>query len=419
MRTTMRLGAGALALTLAACGLQEGDPYLDAVPDAEGLTLELQGGAPAGLALSVPGAQEPAVAAASTPETNDDLAAAREKLRALNEAVRAVFARVAEVAASGGRERPGGVKVFGPADRCVQQGPSGCAAEANLRLVVRRHTPLVGSFVLEARPVGATLEAAFAPVLSGYLVRGATPRRGAGRLWVNLENLGAAAGDGYLGQGFLVAGFASGPVAKAATFRMLGFTRDSSVHAPVTAAFSGFLTPNQTARVRVAGFADLDKSGPDAELGLGHLVYNPTLGGRAFSIVSNWLDRSTTPPTPHGDVPADQYWFSRSCYAPGATLPSFKEWFLCPRAEGPVACLVAQFGSWKDATGTQVAGDVGDTWANTCALASEPPEMMPPAAPPADDANDASPEEGQGATGLAPDEVPGDPTDPDLTPPLG
>jgi len=420
MKNAMRLGAAVLALSLSACGLQEDDPYLDVIPDAEGLTLELQGGAAEGLALSVPSAAEPSLAAAGTPETNDDLEDARRKIRALNEAVRSIFERVSEVASSGGQERPGGVKVFGPADRCVQPGPAGCLAEANLRLVVWRLGERIGSFALEARPVGSTLEADFAPVLAGYLVRGATPRRGAGRLWVNLENLSAAAGDGYLGQGYLVAGFASGPVAKAATFRMLDFTRDPALHAPITAAFSGFLTANRTARVRVAAIADFDKTGPDTELGIGRLVYNPALGGRAFSIVTNWLDRSTVPPTPHGDVPVGQYWFSRSCYAPGTTLPAFKEWFLCPRGEGPVACLVNQFGSWRDAVGTQVAGDAGDTWADTCAFAVEPPEMMPPTDAPADDASDGSPEAGQDATGLAPDAPPVDPMGPpELTPPQG
>lgn len=417
-KTTTRIGAGLLALALAACGAQD-DEYLAAIPDAEGLTLEIQGGAAEGLALTAGDAAEP-IAADGTPVTNDDLGEARAKIRALNEAVRAVFQRVGEVAASGGQERPGGVKVFGPADRCVQQGPAGCLAEANLRLVVRRVGARVGGFALEARPVGETLDTAFAPVLAGYLVRGETARRGAGRLWVNLENLSAAAGDGYLGQGYMVAGFASGPVAKTATYRMLGFTPDGSRHGPVTAAFSGFLTANRTARVRVAGLADL-VTGPDLELGIGRLAYDPAFGGRAYSIVTSWLDRSTVPPTPRGDVPAGQYWFSRACYAPAGTLPVFKEWFLCDRAQGPRACVVAQGGTWRDAIGIQVAGNPGDTWASTCARAVEPPEMDPPTAPPADDASDVSPEEGQSATGLDPEPVPADPVNPgdSIDPPQG
>jgi hypothetical protein len=423
MRTMMSLGAGLLAVALSACGTtEEDDRYLDAIPDAAALSLEIQGGADEGLALTVepaaPAAAAPA-AVAGTPETPDDLADGRAKIRALNEAVRAVFARVADVASTGGHELPGGVKVYGPADRCVEPGEAdACLATANLRLVVRLHRGDLASFVLEARPVDSTLEADFHPVLAGYLIRGEAPRRGAGKLWVNLENLAAAAGAGFKGQGFLTAGFASGPVARAATFRMLDFTRDPAVHPPVTAAFSGFRSPTGTARVRVAAIDDFDRSGPDTELGLGRLVYNPSLGGRAFTIVRNWLDRQVDPAAPHGDVPADQYWFGRSCYAAGATTPAFKEWFLCPVGQGPVACLVAQGGTWVDAVGTQVAGDAGATWKDTCALPIEPPEFAPPPGPPSDDPSDDAPEEGQGQTGLVPEPVPGDCRAPDLTPPL-
>ena len=420
MRITTRLGAGLLTLALSACGTtEETDRYLDAIPDAEGLSLELQGGAGEGLALSVePAAAAAPAAVADAPTTPDDLERARSELRALNEAVRAVFARVAEVAAAGGRELPGGVKIYGPADRCVERDDAGaCLATANLRLMVRLLRGDLASFALDARPVGSTAEVDFRPVLAGYLLRGEVARRGAGKLWVNLESLAAAAGDGFKGQGFLTAGFASGRLTRAATFRMLDFTRDPAAHAPVTAAFSGFRTPNGTARVRIAAIADFDTSGPDTELGLGRLVYNPSLGGRTFAIVRNWLDRRTDPAVPHGDVPADSYWFGRACYAAGGTTPAFKEWFLCPAGEGPVACLVAQGGSWLDAVGTQVAGDAGDTWANTCALDAEPPELAPPVGPPSDDPSDGAPEAGEEATGLVPHPAPGDCMNPDLAPP--
>jgi hypothetical protein len=422
MRTTTSVGAGLLALALSACqGTEERDPYLDGIPDAEGLALELQGGAAEGLALAAKPAGAAAVAeAAATPVVNDDLAAAREKLRALNEAVRAVFARVAEVAAAGGRELPGGAKVYGPADRCVEPGEGGaCLASANLRLTVRRLEPNLFAFALEARPVGATLEADFALVLAGHLRRAEIARRGQGRLWVSFPSLRAAAGDGFRGQGFLAAGFASGPVARSATYRMLGFTRDPAVHPPVTGAFTGFRTPAGVTRVRVVGLADLDPAGTDLELGIGRVVVHPSLGARAYGVVADWLDLGADPPAPRGDVPAGQYWFSRACYGPGQPLPAYKEWFLCPLAQGPVACLVAQGGTWADAVGQQVAGDPGDTWASTCALDPEPPELLPPPGPPGDGPHDAGPEEGHGRTGLSPDPCPADPTAPEPFPPAG
>lgn len=418
MRTTMILGAGLLALALSACGKNdETDPYLAAIPDAAGLSLELQGGASEGLALTAgaEAAAAPAAAAPATPVTPDDLADARARVRALNEAVRAVFARVEEIAAAGGHELPGGVKIYGPSDRCVEPGDGGtCLAAANLRLAVRRHAGALASFALEARSVDSALESDFKPVLAGYLVRGPAERRGRGKLWVNHENLAAAA-PGFKGEGYLVAGFASGPVARAVTYRMLGFTRDPAAHAPVTAAFTGFRNPMGTARVRVAALGDFDPAGTDLELGLGRLVYDPAVGGRAFGIVTNWVDRSATP-TPHGDVPAGHYWFGRSCYAPGQTTPAFKEWFLCAAGEGPAACL-APLGGWLDAEGTQVAGDAAATWKSTCALSAEGPELGPPAGPPSDDPSDDAAEPGQDGTGLAPEPPPSDPANPDLTPP--
>jgi len=422
MRTTMRIGAGLLAVALSACrSTEESDPYLAGIPDAEGLVLELQGGAPAGLALSVKPSGTAAVAEAlGTPEVDDDLAAAQEKIQALNEALRAVFARVAEVSRTGGRELPGGAKVFGPADRCVEPDVDGaCLASANLRLIVRRLEPDLFSFALEARPVGATPETGFALVLAGHLRRSEVERRGTGRLWVNFPNLRAAAGEGFKGQGVLAAGFANGPVARAATYQMVNFTRDPAVHPAVTGAFSGFRTESGFARARVVGLADLDPAGTDLELGIGRVVIHPALGARAFGVVANWMDRRTDPPAPRGDVPAGQYWFSRACYGPGETLPAFKEWFLCPVGVGPVACLVAQGGTWVDAVGQQVKGDAGDTWANTCALAPEPPEMMPPPGGPGDGPADGTPEEGQDRTGLSPAPCPSDPATPELTPPPG
>ncbi len=422
MRTMIRLGAGIVALALSACGQkEETDPYVAAIPDAAGLTLEIQGGASEGLALRAEPTAIAPEAVGGTPVTNDDLAVAQARIRALNEAIRDVFQRVEEIASSGGQELPGGVKIFGPADRCVQPGEGGaCLATANLRLAVRRYTETAASFALEARPVGSTSPADFKPVLAGFLLRGEADRRGVGKLWVNLENMKLAAGAAFKGQGYLVAGFASGARARAATYRMLGFTRDPAVHPPITAAFSGFRTAAGTSRVRVAALGDFDTSGPDLELGLGRLVYNPAFGGRAFGIVANWVDRVTNPgtPVPHGDVQAAKYWFSRSCYLPAQTLPAFKEWFLCDAGAGPLACVSALPGGWVGASGTKVAGSAEATWANTCALATEPPEAAPPAAPPSDDPFEGSPEDGQSSAGLDPQPCPSDPSSaPNTTPP--
>jgi hypothetical protein len=402
---TKLLGAGALALALAACGQQETDEYLDYLPAASGLALELQGGAAEG-ALVVEGEPAEAVAPDGTPNTStEDLAAGRARLKALNQAVREVFAHVEAVAATGGALEPGDVKVFGPADRCVQPEGAGCAADgtANLRLTVRRLTRGLGTFVLAARPVGVTDDGAFQPVLAGYLAKGAQGRRGAGKLAVNFEHLAAAAA-GFTGVGWALAGFHAGPLAKKLTYRMIGFTRDPAVRDPVTATFHGFRTEAGVTRVRLAGIEDLDTSGADTELGFWHLVWHPALGGRSYTVISNYVAPGGAV---HGDVPAAPgggaaYWFGRACYAAGGTTPTYKEWFLCPRGAGPAACVIAAGG-----VGTPVAGT--GTWQTACALATEPPEFALPPGAPATGPDDASEEPG-GPGGLA---IPGVPVGPE------
>jgi len=384
--------ACALALGLAACGdSAESDPYLDYLPAEDAVTIELQGGAAEG-ALTL------AAEAATTPNTNvEDLAQGKEKLKALNQSVREVFAHVIAVAKDG-QQQPGETKVYGPADRCVEPEGSGCAAGgvANLRLKIVRGNGNLGRFLLEARPQGSTDDGAFAPVLAGYLAKGAANRRGSGKLAVNFENLGAAA-PGFTGQGYALAGFFAGPVVKSVTYRMAGFTRDPADHDPVTATFHGFRTEAGVTRVRLAGLEDLDTSGADTELGFWHLVHHPALGGRSYTIVSNYL---TPAGAAHGDVPTgpaggQQYWFGRACYAPGASTPTYKEWFLCARAAGPAACVAAAGGVGTPVTGT-------GTWQSNCAVATEPGEFALPAGAPAANADDASTEAGHPVLSVPP-----------------
>lgn len=422
MRMTLitGLGAGVLALALSACNAADDqkDPYLASIPDPQALTLEIQGGTAEGSALSVDLPPTPAVAIAGTPVTEDDLAVGRARIRALNEAVRQVFERVSEVASTGGQELPGGVKQYGPSDRCVQVEADGaCGATANLRLRIKRVSDRLGTFLLEARAEGAASDGDFRPVLAGYLDRGMMERRGTGRLAVNLENLKSAAGGTYRGQGYLVTGFAAGPVAKAATFRMLSFSRDVAARAPITATFVGFKNGAGIARVRVAALGDYDKAGPAEELGILRLVHSPSLGGRAFSIVTNRPDGLGgfigDVATTSGGV--QQYWFGRACYAAGQTTPEYKEWFLCPKTvdgvpSGPAACVES------GVVPTTVIG-TGSWQTSSCYSLLEVEEMRPPEAPGASP-DDDSPERGMGSTGITPATCPPDPRNANVDPPM-
>lgn len=426
MMTPIRIAAaGALALALGACNSKsKTDPYLQNVPEVAAVTLDT--GSAAAVSASVAGV----AIADPVPVTTvgDDLGIVHAKAEAMNAALRAVFAHLEAVASTGGQVLPGNVKEWGPVDRCVEpDGSGGCVANgsANVRLLVRLWTDHVADFAVAARPVGSTDPSAFKPVLAGYLIRGAMDRRGAGKLWVNFPNLKAAA-SGFKGQGYLTAGFAAGPVAKAVTYRMLGFTRDPAVHRAVTAAFTAWKNDAGTVRARVAGIGDTTGNGdlyhpagqPSLqELGLWHGVWSPTYGGRAFTGIVG------------GDVPSGIYWFARACYPPGQTVPSYKEWFECSIAQDgpPAACVLnapVEAGSHQGAIDPEMATSFAHWSETSCywnplahAGASEPDELLPPSFV-TTDASDATPEDGD-HTGLLPEPCPTDvgSTNPDTTPP--
>jgi hypothetical protein len=362
-----------LAAGLAACGpRQDTTASSDSLPDAAALTLEVTGGS-ADSAARQPGAgaELAAVQAEAWPVTGDDLAAAQEKVAAVNSAIRSAFDRVAETVAAGGGTWAGPGKWYGPAESCtVDASPCPDGASASFRLWVGRAVR-GGEFVLQARAPDAA-DSAYQVVLAGWMRRGAAARRGVGQIWVNLEHLRAAA-PAYPGQGYLYGGFAAGPVAKAATYLLAGpnggFTPDPAQWPAATVAFRGFKTAAGTSRVRVASLKDYVQTTSDTELGLFHVVYNPSLGGRAYAVVSDYLQGAVQ----HGDVPGGTYFLGRSCYAAHAPqAPVYKEWFQCDLGTGPVACIAAAGG-----VGTPVIGT--GTWASSCALSAEPAQFAPPA----------------------------------------
>ncbi len=220
-----------------------------------------------------------------------------------------------------------------------------------------------------------------------------------GRSRIDLDHVKAAVPDfAFPGQGTLYGGFAAGRVAKAETLVLRAFTLDATNPdwPAATVAFRGFKTAAGTARVRVAAIKDLVQTTADTELGLAHVVYNPALGGRAFALVSNYSSDATG----HGDVPADHYFFGRSCYAPHTpTTPVFKEWFLCPASQGPAACAL-------DGANPSVI-QIGTSWATDCALAAEPAEFAaPPSAPGIDPAAQPGALPGEDAAGVTPEDPP-------------
>jgi hypothetical protein len=323
--------------------------------------------------------------------TGDDLAQAQARIAQVNRAVRSVFEHVAGVALVGGAPWPGTGKWYGPSERCtVEVSPCPENASATFRLWVGNAIGRGGAFVLQAKAPAAT-DDAYRTVLAGWMRRGALARRGAGQIWVNLEALKLAA-SAFPGQGRLFGGFGAGPVAKTAAYVLSAFTPDTGKWAPATVAFRGFKTAAGTARVRVAAIRDLVQTTADTELGLAHVVYNSSLGGRAFAIVSNYRDAGVS----HGDVPADAYFLGRACYAAGAPqAPVFKQWFLCPGSEGPVACIAD--------TGNPSKVELGTSWDADCAALSQAAFQPPTSAPGTDPA-------------AQPGQLPGEEVEPEAVP---
>jgi hypothetical protein len=348
---------------------------------------------------------------------------AKEKVAAVNEAVRAMIEQVEAVAQASGAPQQGGIAVYGPVERCVV--PDGCGTEGStalLQLKVWRSRLSTWGFVLEAK-----VDEVFEPVVAGWMTRGVRVRRGFGQLAVNLENLRAAA-PAYPGRGYLLAGFANAPVAKALTYVLTGpadgvtglptgFTPDPEKYPAVDAVFRGFKTALGTRRVRVAGLADVyadAASDTGDELGIRHVAYNPPLGGRAYAVVTNFTVEGVT----HGDVPNagtdDHYFLGRACYAAGQPhTPVYKEWFLCARGAGPgfgpAACVTANGGVGVPDPDPDITGT---SWDDCPPIASEPAAYDLP-----DDAgttpDDTSAEQGEDSAGLvsqaqSPPEDPGD-----------
>jgi len=403
------LGAGALALALGACG-QKQDSFTDATPDVAGLSLELAGGAPEGLAAAEPGATPGAAGVAyavapSPPAAGDELGEARAALKALNAEVRRVLEKVAEVAQQPPSAELGDLKIYGPVVRCVQQDAGGaCQAEASLRLAIRHHYLRVYSWTLEARPAASVDPTAFKPVLAGWMARAAEAHRGRGRAAFNLENLRLAA-PGYTGRGYLLAGFGHVGEARRLAYKLIGFTPDATLQDPVTAGFVGHRTPGGLHRVRVATFADVVAGANPAprEVELSHLAWQAGVGGRGFMVVSDWTDGLGVT---HGDVGAGQYFLGRGCWGAGGAL-EFKDWRLCTRGAGLAACLAS------DPVQSQPAGA---TWEASCTAPATPA--------PADGSTAAGAEQGtfeEPATGLdlPPAAEPPPATQDDTAPPAG
>jgi hypothetical protein len=427
-----QLLAGALALALAACsgnGTETAPPdaFAAAIPDVSGLTLELEDdgddGVPAG--STDPGG--PASVGNLTLTPPNDLQLSRLALRGLNDVVRLLVGRIHETLAAGGPPPTGEQKVYGPVVRCVVGTDPASCTQATFRLAVTRVRDGVFTWRLDAWPVGGDPAGALG-VSVGWMARGELEHRGTGRLVLDLGHL-ALVVPGFGGRGVLLAGFANGPVGKAVDFRLRGFTPDDATHAPASFTIGGYRNfVTGTARIRVATVAEVvppppGESDRGPELVHSDFVWNPPLGGRSFSVITNWYDpfiQTLLPADPIGDVPwvtdfDEHYFHVRACYAPVTAALLFRQAFLCDgpgsdAPEPPPAC-VARVGSVNGTVLFPATPTETDTWERLCALdvATNPGFVEPSGAPSTNPDDGAGPTEG--LDGLPPPPEP--PADPD------
>jgi hypothetical protein len=368
MTISRHVFAGALALALLACGkvADEEDEFRDAVPDAAGLTLELQGGTTEAALASAPEALE----ASDLGAGGDDLAVARERLRQLNAAVGGVLVRVDELIGAQPTTLPGDVRMFGPANL-----PAGATPAATFRLTVRKKAPGRFGFLVDAKPVN-TADSAYVHVAAGEIVRGVAARRGRGTIGIDADALHAVNGLAFPATGKLLASFAhTGARGKALAYRLLAFDADGAgtTHAPVTAKLVGHRhSVTGVTRVRLAALDDL--VGPNSaspfhdELVFAHFGWSPALGkARAYTVATNWVDGSSQlhgDVTPIGSSPA--FWIGRACWQ--GNTKHFQEWFKCSWGQPLEACALQIFlapTSERYVKDSTLLGSSG-TWQQAC-----------------------------------------------------
>lgn len=285
MRKTI-LTAVMVALGVMGCAGGADAPFAEAAPaDLSALSLEISG-ADEGTALTATdGVQRDGLDA--TPE---GLRLARDRVKALNEAVRAVVTRVAELTATAGHLAPGDVATFGPKTR----------NGVEYTLTVKRLARERFVWKLSAKAAGASDATV---VAAGSLTRGQLPHRGRGALGIDFDAL-RAIDTSITPAGKLFCGFAHVGDTKSLVYNLKGFTPNPANVDPMSAHFVGHrLMPSRATAVRVIAKVNIkDSPTPAEELVRARIRYVPGLGGRAAFLATG------------GDVPADKVFIGHACW---------------------------------------------------------------------------------------------------------
>jgi hypothetical protein len=297
----MRLGmfvVASAALALCACGAAESNEYTESIPDMDAVGMELTGADSEGLndAQSTSSGLAPSdvafvqSAVSDVPEFLKDI---RAGIHELNQGVKLVLAPVLEaISESGGREESGSVRTW-TKDR----------GAVTFKLTIVKLGGSKFGWRVDAKPLGGD-DSAYVVVMGGRIQKKTDARRGKGVLGVNLDNL-KTVDSTFLGQGQLLCAFHREKENKKLAYLLKEFTVDASKHPPVSAAFVGHKVPSGQAKIRMAGFFDLEnvKNGTDAkELLRLRAHWIPGKGGHARMLATG------------GDIPSGEYYVGGACW---------------------------------------------------------------------------------------------------------
>jgi hypothetical protein len=333
------------SLLAAACSSSSGsgDQFQAAVPDSAGLTLEATGAASEDAALT----SDTSAALTSGPSSTDAtssglefLPVIRDAIQDLNQGVHQFFDPIGQVIATQGQDiGVGSAETFGPVDR----------DGVTYLLTVKRFAPRRFAWKLEGKTAGSAATVPFTLLAVGSVFHAENDaiHRGRGQIGIDLDAFKTVK-PGFMGQGKLYGAYshydATDPSGLAGDSKTLiyvlsNFSIDTSVHAPVSAAFAGYKSLSGIRRVRVLFYGDLPEfvGNPDkAELFFGRARFKPGVGGRADALVTG------------GDVPNGELIFGAECWDKNEALVWKKVW----ACTGPSACTVVS------ETGDRTACDV-------------------------------------------------------------
>ncbi len=289
MRWNRKLWVGAVLVMTMGCDMlrRQSDDYLAAIPDEDGLQVEVTGSPEeSGQVLKELQQQAPG-------DIAEFLIEARTAVQALNHGVRDFVRRLFAFAESTDYVQDDARRIYGP--RAID--------DVQYRLTVGKLGNRYG-WKLEAAPAQAPVEE-LEVVAAGGGVKGDAPNRGRGGAGFNLDRY-ASIDPTFTGQGQLLVGYAHSGENRALGFAASDFTPNVANHEPVTAALVGSRSALGVYRIRFAGKANLEDSATDAKENIAMRVrFHRGLGGRADLLATG------------GDVPEGKVWFASACWDAG------------------------------------------------------------------------------------------------------